>query len=217
MKIPSSFDAETLVVYCDRLAQKDPVFKTVINTYGYPPCWTRKAHFETLIHIILEQQVSLASAKAALLKLKERVGLVTPSKIMSLSDEALKACYFSRQKIQYARHLSEAVLSKKISISALTYMRDDEVRASLTAIKGIGNWTADVYLMMVLHRNDLFPLGDIALLNSVKHLKGLPAHTAKEAIGEIAENWKPYRTAAAFLCWHAYLQRKNLPSASGKL
>lgn len=216
MKGYPSFDAETLKLYCDRLAKKDAVFKSVIDTYGYPPCWTRKAHFETLIHIILEQQVSLASAKAALVKLKEKVGLVTPAKIMALSDEELKACYFSRQKIQYARHLADAVLSKKVSIRALEGMNNEEVRAMLTAVKGIGNWTVDVYLMMVLHRNDLFPLGDIALVNSVKHLKELPPHTAKEKIGEIAENWKPYRTVAAFLCWHAYLRRKNMPPTSGK-
>lgn len=205
-----SFDAATLPALCDRLAKNDPVLQAVIRDYGYPPCWSRKPNFETLIHIILEQQVSLASAKAALLKLKAKIGTVTPAKVLQLTDAELKACYFSRQKILYARHLATAVLEKKISIAALASMPNENVRALLTSVKGIGNWTVDVYLMMVLHRTDLFPIGDIALVNSVKHLKQLPAHTSKEEILVLAETWKPYRTVAAFLCWHAYICRKKL-------
>lgn len=204
------FNAAVLPALCDRLAKKDPVLRAVIREYGYPPCWSRKANFKTLIHIILEQQVSLASAKAALLKLEEKIGTVTPAKLLQLTDAELKACYFSRQKIVYARHLARALLDKKISSTSLASMHNDEIRTTLTAIKGIGNWTVDVYLMMVLHRTDLFPTGDIALMNSVKHLKQLPPHTSKEEILALAEAWKPYRTVAAFICWHAYICRKNL-------
>lgn len=210
MKKPLYFTSDTLPRLCDRLAKKDADLKAVIDTYGYPPFWNRKPDFETLIHIILEQQVSLASAKAALRKLKEKLDKVTPGRLAALTDAELKACYFSRQKIVYARSLAAAILNKELSIADLPALPDEAIRSSLTRIKGIGNWTVDVYLMMVLHRNDLFPAGDIALVNSVKYLKQLPAHTSKEEILFMAEAWKPHRTVAAFLCWYAYLKRKNI-------
>lgn len=210
MKKTGSFDENDFHRLCDLLAKKDHHIKQIITQYGYPPLWSRKASFETLVHIILEQQVSLASAKAALLKLKEKIGAITPQKLLKLTDEELKACYFSRQKIVYARCLAEAVMHKQLSIKALQELDNETIRSQLIAIKGIGQWTVDVFLMMVLHRTDLFPTGDIALINSVKHEKQLPAHTSKEAILEIAEVWQPNRTVAAFLFWHAYIKRKNI-------
>ena len=152
----------------------------------------------------------MASAKAALTQLKEKIGSVTPQKILLLSDAALKTCYFSRQKIVYTRCLAQAVIDGEITISKLENLPDEEIRAALTKIKGIGNWTVDVFLMMVLHRTDLFPTGDIALMNSVKHIKQLPSHTSKESILELAEQWRPYRTVAAFIFWYAYIKRKNI-------
>ena len=204
------FNETTLVTICNRLAKKDDAIKLIIEQYGYPPFWNRRASFETLVHIILEQQVSLASAKAALTQLKEKIGSVTPKKILLLSDAALKACYFSRQKIVYTRCLAQAVMDGEITISKLEDLSDEEIRTALTKIKGIGNWTADVFLMMVLHRTDLFPIGDIAMMNSIKHVKQLPPHTSKESILELAEQWRPHRTVAAFIFWHAYIKRKNI-------
>ena len=204
------FNETTLVTICNRLAKKDDAIKSIIEQYGYPPFWNRRASFETLVHIILEQQVSLASAKAALMQLKEKIGSVTPQKILLLSDAALKTCYFSRQKIVYTRCLAQAVIDGEITISKLENLPDEEIRAALTKIKGIGNWTVDVFLMMVLHRTDLFPTGDIALMNSVKHIKQLPSHTSKESILELAEQWRPYKTVAAFIFWYAYIKRRNI-------
>ncbi len=195
---------------CNRLAKKDPHLKEIIQLHGYPPVWSRKPNFETLVHIILEQQVSLASAKSALNKIKEKIGPLTPQKLLLLSDAELKACYFSRQKIEYTCCLAKAIVSGELSIKKLQQLADEEVRTALTNIKGIGNWTVDVFLMMVLHRTDLFPTGDIALMNSVKHVKQLPAHTSKEEILTLAEMWRPNRTVAAFLFWHAYIKRKNI-------
>lgn len=191
------------------LARADKDLQTVIDRYGFPPMWTRKQGFETLIHIILEQQVSLASAKAALNKLKEKIGMVTPENILSLTDEELKACYFSRQKIVYARDLAKAIMSKEVDLKKLALCSDDVIRASLKKIKGIGDWTVDVYLMMVLQRCDLFPAGDIALINSCKEVKNLPKQTSKVEILLIADKWKPYRTIAAFILWHNYLSKRN--------
>ncbi|MEO7531891.1 MAG: DNA-3-methyladenine glycosylase 2 family protein [Sediminibacterium sp.] len=210
MKQSISFDNAGFAAICRRLAKRDPHIREIIAAYGYPPVWSRKPSFETLVHIILEQQVSLASAKAALVKLKEKIGTVTPKKLLLLSDAELKKCYFSRQKISYCRCVAEAIESGELSIKKLQHISDEEVRIVLTKIKGIGNWTVDVYLMMVLHRADLFPTGDIALINSVKHVKQLPAHTTKDEIAELAEAWRPHRTVAAFIFWHAYIRRKNI-------
>jgi len=204
-----SINETNFKTYCRRLCKLDTDLKSIIGQYGHPPLWKRKPGFETLIHIILEQQVSLASAKAALNKLKEKIGAVTPQKILLLTDTELKACYFSRQKIVYARHLADMIVSKQIDLKKLSLAGDEEVRTELKKIKGIGDWTVDVYLMMVLQRSDLFPLGDIALINSIKEVKGLPKHTSKEEILMIAENWRPYRTVAAFILWHSYLCRRN--------
>jgi DNA-3-methyladenine glycosylase II len=203
-----SFTSDTLRPLCDKLAVKDAALKNIITQYGYPPFWSRPATFASLILFILEQQVSLASAKAAFDKLKEKIGTVTPQKVLLLSDEELKACYFSRQKTTYARCLAEAVLTKKVNLKKLATATNEEVRSTLIQVKGIGNWTADVYLMMVLQRCDLFPIGDIALINSAKTELQLPQQTTKEEVLAIAERWTPYRTIAAFLLWHAYLQRR---------
>lgn len=206
----SSFSEQDFTLLCDDLALIDPHIRAVITEHGYPPLWTREPSFETFVHIILEQQVSLASAKAALVKLKEKIGAVTPKKLLQLSDEELKACYFSRQKIAYVRHLAQAVEEGRLSIDRLQYMCDDDVRKTLTQLKGIGNWTVDVFLMMVLHRTDLFPAGDIALMNSVRHVKQLAPHSSQQEILLLAEAWRPNRTVAAFIFWHAYIKRKNL-------
>ncbi len=204
-----TFDAESLKAICKQLAKKDSDIKHIISSYGFPPFWSRKPSFETLVHIILEQQVSLASAKAALDQLKLKIKKVNPYNLLSLTDEEMKFCYFSRQKTVYARNLAEAVISKRIQISKLKSLNDEEVRNKLTELKGIGNWTADVFMMMALNRTDCFPTGDIALINSIKKVKNLPTETTKEQILEIAEAWKPYRTIAAYLLWHNYLQERS--------
>lgn len=195
---------------CEALAEKDADLKEIIDSYGLPPMWTRPAIFQSLVLTILEQQVSLASAYAAFKKLKAKTGFVTPQKILSLTDEELKACYFSRQKIIYVRALAEAIVSKKISLKKLSISTDEEIRNTLKQVKGIGDWTVDVYLMHALQRSDLFPLGDIALVNSLKHIKQLHAGVSKEEMLAIAENWRPYRTVASMLLWHAYIQRKGI-------
>jgi DNA-3-methyladenine glycosylase II len=195
---------------CYTLAAKDADLKNIIDTYGLPPMWTRPAIFQSLVLTILEQQVSLASAYAAFKKLKEKIGFVTPKKILALSDEELRACYLSRQKIVYVRALAAAITSKKIKLKQLSISTDEAIRDQLKQIKGIGDWTVDVYLMHALQRSDLFPLGDIALVNSLKHVKQLHAHISKEEMLAIAESWRPYRTVACMLLWHAYIQRKGI-------
>lgn len=206
----TTFDAGNFHLLCNKLARKDKELKSIINRHGHPPMWTRKQGFETLILTILEQQVSLASAFAAYKKLKTKIGTVTPAKILALSNGELRECYFTRQKQVYAKELAAAVESKQLQLKKFSGMSDEDVRAQLTSVKGIGNWTADVYLMHALHRADLFPLGDIALVNSLKENKQLYPQISKEELLEIAEPWRPYRTIAAFILWHAYIKKRNI-------
>ena len=135
---------------------------------------------------------------------------VTPEKLAALTDDELRACYFTRQKIVYARGLTEAIQSKQIKLRALHHQPDESVREQLINLKGIGNWTIDVYLMHALRRTDLFPLGDIALVNSLKHIKQLPDDISKEDMLEIAAQWRPNRTIAAMILWHDYMQRRKV-------
>ena len=204
------FNKENFSLICDKLSKKDKHLRQVIVQYGYPPMWTRPNTFQTLILTILEQQVSLASAYAAFKKLKEKIGFVTADKILSLSDTELRACYFSRQKIVYARALATAVKEKSISLRKLALAGEDTVRTELKKIKGIGDWTVDVYLMHALQRSDLFPLGDIALVNSMKEVKQLSQTITKIEMLEIAESWRPYRTIASMILWHAYIQKRGI-------
>ncbi len=153
---------------CDGLVRNDADLKSIIQNYGYPPLWSRPNTFEALVHIILEQQVSLASALSALNKLRDYVQQITPARVLLITDEEFRACYCSRQKTAYIKYLAEAILSGQIDLKAFEEMPDDEIRAQLTALKGIGNWTVDVYLMFVLQRGDLFPVGDLAAVNALK-------------------------------------------------
>lgn len=205
-----SFDDKELIHLCNSLADKDADLKVIIESYGYPPYWKRALHVETLVQIILEQQVSLASAKAAFLQLKKKIGKFTPEKLLALSDEDFRAAYFSKQKTSYTRNLATAVVTGEINLCLLANESDDIIRTKLTKIKGIGNWTADVFLMMVLSRKNVFPFGDIALVNSLKHIKKLPKETSREEMEWIVEQWAPYKTIAAFMLWWAYIQRKNI-------
>jgi DNA-3-methyladenine glycosylase II len=202
-----TFTQQTYHSLCDQLALRDVQLAAIITNHGYPPFWSRSNTFETLVHVILEQQVSLASALSALNKLKERVQEVTPARVLILTDEELKACYFSRQKTNYVRYLAEAILSGQLNLTELENLPNEEVRKKLTALKGIGNWTVDIYLLMVLHRNDIFPIGDLAIVNAMKRLKQLPVTTTKEELLLMAEQWRPYRSIAAMLLWHFYLSK----------
>jgi DNA-3-methyladenine glycosylase II len=210
MIMHNTFTKDNFHEICLQLAEKDKALKTIMDTYGLPPMWTRPAIFQTLILTILEQQVSLASAYAAFKQLKKKIGFVTPKKILLLTDAELRACYFSRQKIIYARALATAVVSKEIDLKKLRHSTDEEIRTALKQIKGIGDWTVDVYLMHALQRSDLFPLGDVALVNSLKEVKQLHPKAGKEEMLAIAENWRPYRTVASMMLWHAYIQKKGI-------
>jgi DNA-3-methyladenine glycosylase II len=205
----TTFSTENFHVICNELASNDKDLLDIIENYGYPPMWTRPNTFETLVHIILEQQVSLASALSALNKLRERIKEITPEKFLLLTDDELRSCYFSRQKTDYVRYLANAVTNGTIDLTLMEKLSNDDVRVELNQLKGVGNWTIDVYLMFVLQRVDIFPIGDLAAVNALKHVKKLPATTTREKLLEITAAWHPYRTVATMLLWHHYLSLRR--------
>jgi DNA-3-methyladenine glycosylase II len=202
---------------CDELAATDADLANIIKTCGYPPLWSRPNTFETFVHIILEQQVSLASALSALNKLKERVQELIPARVLLLTDEEFRACYCSRQKTAYIKYLAEALVSGQINLAELEHLPDDDIRAKLITLKGIGHWTIDVYLMFVLQRADIFPIGDLAAVNALKRIKGLSAATNKEDVLTIAKKWYPYRTVATMLLWHFYLSAPKAQTSNNPI
>jgi DNA-3-methyladenine glycosylase II len=185
------------------------IFAAIYKQYGSPPNWSRPEGFVSLARIILEQQVSLASANAHFLKLNTYLKEFTPSNILKLTDDEMRNCQISRQKAKYLRELSTAILQGSIDLEKLSDLSEAEIRKQLTAIKGIGDWTTDVYLMFCLQAKDIFPVGDIALVNTVKELTDAKT---KEEILLLAEKWRSCRSLASYFLWHYYLKKRGRPS-----
>jgi DNA-3-methyladenine glycosylase II len=190
----------------DYLAKLEPVFQQIVDQYGFPTIPSRPQGFETVVLLILEQQVSIDSAKATFLKLKSKSITIQPETLVHLSDEDFRALGVSRQKTGYIKGLSQTLLNNELDLESLPQKTADEVRAELIKIKGIGHWTIDVYLMFSLQAPDVMPLGDIAVVNTLKELFDI--HT-KEQMETYTAKWSPHRSAATFLLWHHYLNKRN--------
>lgn len=195
---------------CDWCVNTEPKLKPVISKFNYPPFWHREPNFATLILTILEQQVSLASAKSAYNKLVEKTGLVTPESFSKLSEHDLKACYFSRQKIVYTKNLAHEIISGKLDLNELNNLTEQEIRSTLIKLKGIGNWTIDMYLLMSLHFADIFPPGDLATIKSVYELDLVPSTFSKEEIVNFMKKFSPFQSVATYILWHSYIERRKL-------
>ncbi len=167
--------------------------------------WGRSPGFATLLRIILEQQVSLASADAAYQRLRGCIGRVTPGAFLELDDRALRKAGFSRQKTLYGRELARAFRDGQLKTRDLKRMSDPEITASLTRIKGIGEWTVNIYLLMGLRRPDVWPPGDLALAKAVRDLKRLNDTPDDGQLASMSEAWRPWRAVAARILWHYYL------------
>jgi DNA-3-methyladenine glycosylase II len=196
------------------LAGRDAHLADVIEKYGQPPLWVREPGFPTLVYIILEQQVSLASAKAAFDRLKAAVRPLTPHKFLKLTDADLLRIGFSRQKTLYTRLLAESLSRRHFDLRYLHELHDDAARKMPTAFKGIGNWTADIYLLSALRRPDIWPVGDLALATAVQEVKHLRKRPSPERLEKLSQPWRPYRAVAARLFWHAYLSKRGQNSAA---
>jgi DNA-3-methyladenine glycosylase II len=188
------------------LTKRDAGLVKVLDAHGYPPLWERKPELATLVHMILEQQVSLASAQATFDRLKARLGRIEPQGLLALGDEELRAMGFSRQKTGYVRSLAESIQEGRLRLDRLGNLDDDQVREHLTALKGIGNWTADIYLLMALRRPDVWPVGDLALAVAAQQLYRLPQRPKPAELEALAQPWRPWRSVAARLLWLFYLE-----------
>lgn len=199
------------------LTQRDADLAEVVKTYGQPLLWVREPGFPTLVYIILEQQVSLASAKAAFDRLQAAVRPLTPKGFLKLNDAELLRIGFSRQKTLYARLLAESLARHHFDLRYLHDLPDDSAHKMLVAFKGIGRWTADIYLLSALRRPDIWPTGDLALATAVQEVKRLSKRPSPEKLETLSAPWRPWRAVAARLFWHAYLCKRGLKSATVSL
>jgi DNA-3-methyladenine glycosylase II len=208
ISLPIALNEELLDRGVRFLAGRDSDLAAVVEKWGPPPLWPRDPGFPTLVYLILEQQVSLASAKAAYERLLDRLHTAfLPERFLTLDARTLKRIGFSRQKAGYCRLLATCVLKNELDLEAIARLDDDAARAELTRIKGIGPWTADVYLLMALKRPDVWPVGDLALQKAARRVKRLRKHPSPARLEKIGEAWRPWRAVAARLLWHDYLSR----------
>ncbi len=191
------------------LAKTDATLSQILKDFGSPPVWEREQGFPTLLYIILEQLVSLASAKATFERLLVVLSPLTPERFLELDDATLRRAGFSRQKTAATRNLARAIIEGDLDLDALNSMSDEEARLELVKIKGIGPWTADIYLLMALLRPDVFPAGDRALVVAVQLINGLVQPPTTKELELMAANWRPWRAVAARILWHYYLNRRR--------
>lgn len=187
----------------------DADLAAIVMRFGSPPLWVRDVGFGTLIQIILEQQVSLASARAAYGRLVTLASPLTPERFLALDDMALKECGFSRQKTLYGRCLAQEICSGRLDLGALDAMDDASAYAALIRLNGVGDWSAQVYLMMALRRTDIWPIGDRALAVAAQEAKALPSCPTPRELKQLGDAWRPWRSVAAHLLWHDYLSRRR--------
>lgn len=193
----------------EELGRRDPDLAEVRRRFGVPPLWARRPGFSALVRIILEQQVSLASARAAFERLRGAVDRLTPRAFLELDAATLRRVGFSRQKAGYCRSLAEEIVEGRLRLADLARVGDQAAHDRLTRLRGVGRWTADIYLLMALCRPDVWPRGDLALAKAAQRVKGLPTLPDDDELEAMAAGWRPWRAVAARLLWHDYLSRRR--------
>lgn len=171
--------------------------------------WARNRGFTTLIKIILEQQVSLLSAASLFKRLRHNIVPFHPARIIELGEAHLRTLGLTRQKAAYCVHLSQAIIDKRLDLRRLSRMTDSDAHAMLTAVKGLGSWSADVYLLMAMRRADIWPADDLALAVALTRIRGVETRLKSHELLEIAEAWRPYRSVAARMLWQYYLSERK--------
>lgn len=209
MKTGLSLTRQTLLGAVDELCGKDRQLEQVVDRVGTPPLWARRPGFRTLVLIILEQQVSLASARATFARLQKAAGPITPGRITSMSQGELRDLGVTRQKSAYIYDLAHLIETGDVDLGGMSRRSDQQVRESMLDIRGVGPWTAGIYLMMALRRPDIWPPGDIALAESMRKIKNLKTRPGTQRQLHIANSWRPWRSVAARILWHAYLCDKG--------
>jgi DNA-3-methyladenine glycosylase II len=199
---------KSLAAAARELAARDEMLAAIHAAHGDPPLWRRPTGFPTLVHIILEQQVSLSSAKAMLVRLESAIQPFTAERFIEIGENHLRSLGVTRQKSAYLVHLAGSIVSGDLSLAKLARMRDGDARLALTRIKGIGSWSADVYLLMAMRRADIWPAGDLALAVAMQELRGLVTRPGRDQMESLADEWRPYRAVAARMLWQYYLGKK---------
>jgi len=202
-------DQRSFATALAELCGTDRDLAAIVERHGVPEFWAREPGFPTLVLLILEQQVSLASARAAYDRLVLRLGDLTPRGVLDSTDEELRADGFSRQKNGYVRALAAAIEEGSLDLDAVAGLDDVDVRTTLVALPGIGPWTAEVYLLSALRRPDTWPTGDIALQEGARRARALDVRPTPEELETIGEAWRPHRATAARLLWHLYLSENG--------
>ena len=203
---PVSLNKESLGVAAKSIAMMDKDFSRTLAQLGPPPLWEREQGFVTLIRIILEQQVSLASADAMFQRLKKNINPLTPTTVTEAGESFLRSFGVTRQKAGYFINVAQAIESGELDLEALAQESDEIAIEKLTSVKGVGQWTAKIYLLMALCRPDVWPVGDVALATAFKNLKGRTERPTQAELSEIAQAWRPHRATAARMLWHYYLR-----------
>ena len=204
---PARLTAPGIRAAAEHLGARDDDLRALLRAQGPPPLWGRPPGFETLVKIILEQQVSLASAEAIFRRLRARIAPLTPRRLALAGETGLRAHGVTRQKAAYCVHLAGAILEGRLDLEAVGRMDDAAAADALTRLKGIGPWTAQIYLLMALRRPDVWPSGDLALVRTVRNVKRLRRSPSPARMLAIAEAWRPYRAVAARMLWQHYLAR----------
>jgi DNA-3-methyladenine glycosylase II len=202
---PTTLNEKRLAVDARSLASIDQDMARILENHGVPPLWAREPGFTTLIRIIVEQQVSLASADAMFRRLQDNIGPLTPVTVIAAGSTYLRTLGITRQKATYFINVAEEVQNGGLDFEKVGEESDESAIATLTSIKGIGPWTAKVYLLMALCRPDVWPVGDIALATAFKNLKGWSERPTQPELTVIAKAWSPYRATAARMLWNYYL------------
>jgi DNA-3-methyladenine glycosylase II len=207
---PEKLTKASLASAAQELAKRDKSLASILSAYGPPPLWSRKPVFSTLIQIILEQQVSLASAASMYKRLNEHIQPFAPERIIELGEPHLKSLGLTRQKTAYCIHLAESINSNSLNLRGLSKMSDEDVKAALMKVKGIGSWSADIYLLMALHRPDIWPASDLALATAITKLEKLNQRPTPDQLYRTADRWRPFRSVAARMLWQFYLAQREM-------
>jgi len=200
----------SIAIHARELAKRDKHLAQVFSKHGPPPVWRRSLGFNTLVHIILEQQVSLRSGKAMFDRLNNAIQPFTPEEFFDRGETYLRSLGVTRQKAAYLVHLSSLIVSGELQLTKLSRLSDQDVRQQLMQVKGIGFWSADVYLLMAMRRADIFPSGDLALAIAARELLGLKQNPSPDQLEQLAEKWRPLRAVAARMLWQFYLARTKV-------
>lgn len=207
--VPRSLSRATLATGAAALAARDADLAAILRRLGEPPVWGRRPGFATLVHIILEQQVSLAAARTMYRRLQERLGGVTPAGVHALDVKGLRALGLTRKKAAYCHGLASRVLDGRLDLGSVARGADDTGRSTLLAVPGLGPWSVDIYYLMALRRPDVWPRGDLALCATLREVKRLPALPNHEEQQGLARGWAPWRSVAARILWAHYLEARG--------